>query len=49
MVFRIPEDVYKEEGSMVFRIPEDVYKTLGLSPSGFMRSEGILNTVDPIG
>ena len=37
------------KGSTVFRIPEDVYKTQGRYPEGFMRSEGILNTVDPIG
>ena len=35
--------------STVFRIPEDVYKTRGRYPEGFMTSEGILNTVDPIG
>ena len=37
------------KGSTVFRIPEDVYKTRGRQPEGFMTSEGILNTVDPIG
>ena len=37
------------KGSTGFRIPEDVYKSQGRQPEGFMTSEGILNTVDPIG